>query len=113
MGPDTRLITLQNGVDSVERIAPILGGEQVAGGSAYIATVIGRARCDRPYQPVRETALRPHRRPGRWRTRDVSRMPQDKAGIDIETAKDMNRVRWEKFTFLVAMSGTTAATRQR
>ena len=27
VGPDTRVITLQNGVDSVERVAPILGAE--------------------------------------------------------------------------------------
>ena len=40
VGPDTRLITLQNGVDSVERIAPILGAEQTIGGVAYIATTI-------------------------------------------------------------------------
>ena len=42
IGPNTRLITFQNGVDSVERIAPILGADHIAGGSAYIATVIGR-----------------------------------------------------------------------
>ena len=32
VGPDTRVITLQNGVDSVERLAPILGDEAVIGG---------------------------------------------------------------------------------
>jgi 2-dehydropantoate 2-reductase len=40
IGPETRLITLQNGVDSVERIAPILGADHVVGGIAYLATVI-------------------------------------------------------------------------
>ena len=40
IGANTRVITFQNGVDSVERIAPILGAEHVIGGSAYIATVI-------------------------------------------------------------------------
>ena len=30
LGPDTRVITLQNGVDSVERLAPILGAERVS-----------------------------------------------------------------------------------
>src|ERR1700693_459741 len=29
LGPDSRLITLQNGVDSVERIAPILGADRI------------------------------------------------------------------------------------
>ncbi len=40
VGPDTRVITLQNGVDSAERIAPILGADNVVAGSAHIATVI-------------------------------------------------------------------------
>ena len=35
IGPNTRVITLQNGVDSVERIAPILGADHVVGGIAY------------------------------------------------------------------------------
>ncbi len=34
VGKDTRVITLQNGVDSVERVAPILGVEQTIGGAA-------------------------------------------------------------------------------
>src|SRR5688572_16178293 len=36
VGPGTRVITLQNGVDSVERIAPVLGDDTTIGGSAYI-----------------------------------------------------------------------------
>src|SRR6478609_1030139 len=33
VGPNTRVITLQNGVDSVERLHPILGDEAVVGGT--------------------------------------------------------------------------------
>ena len=40
LGPDSRLITFQNGVDSVERLSAVLGGDRVVGGAAYIATVI-------------------------------------------------------------------------
>ena len=40
VGPQTRVITLQNGIDSVERVAPILGSDQTVGGVAYIASVI-------------------------------------------------------------------------
>src|ERR1700688_1657023 len=37
---DSRAITLQNGIDSVERVAPILGADKTIGGAAYIATVV-------------------------------------------------------------------------
>src|SRR5450631_4233009 len=40
VGENTRVITLQNGVDSVERIAPILGIEQTIGGLASISASI-------------------------------------------------------------------------
>ncbi|HKU05275.1 MAG TPA: 2-dehydropantoate 2-reductase, partial [Bradyrhizobium sp.] len=40
VGAHTRIIPLQNGVDSAERIAPILGADNVVAGSAYIATVL-------------------------------------------------------------------------
>src|SRR5580692_2521727 len=38
VGPDSRVITFQNGVDSVERLQPILGADAVVGGVTYIAT---------------------------------------------------------------------------
>src|SRR6202012_1730843 len=37
VGPQTRVIPLQNGVDSTERLAPILGRANVVAGSVYIA----------------------------------------------------------------------------
>src|SRR3974377_1725622 len=37
VGENTRVITLQNGVDSVERIAPILGIEQTISGAAQLS----------------------------------------------------------------------------
>jgi 2-dehydropantoate 2-reductase len=40
VGSKTRVITLQNGVDSVERLAPILGDDATIGGATYIVTTI-------------------------------------------------------------------------
>src|SRR6202142_860815 len=42
VGPNTRVITLQNGVDSVERLAPILGARHTIGGVTYVVSVISR-----------------------------------------------------------------------
>src|SRR5215472_12618172 len=39
---NTRVITLQNGVDSVERLAPILGDDVTIGGATYIVTTIAK-----------------------------------------------------------------------
>jgi 2-dehydropantoate 2-reductase len=42
LGPESRVITLQNGVDSVERLAPILGEEATVAGTTYVVTTIAK-----------------------------------------------------------------------
>ena len=42
VGSNTRVITLQNGVDSVERLAPILGDDATIGGATYVVATIAR-----------------------------------------------------------------------
>lgn len=111
IGPNTRLITFQNGVDSVERIVPILGADHIVGGSAYIATVIGRPGVvvhTSPFAKLRCGRIDG----GADGALEAFSDAATKAGIDIETTREMNRVRWEKFTFLVALSGITASTRE-
>ena len=81
--PHTRVITLQNGVDSVERIAPILGAEHVIGGAAYIATVIGSPGVISHTSQFAQDGVRAHR----WTTPTRSSPPspplRKQAGIDI------------------------------
>jgi 2-dehydropantoate 2-reductase len=47
LGRESRVITLQNGVDSVERLAPILGEEAVIAGTTYVVALAGKS-ADRP-----------------------------------------------------------------
>ncbi|HEY7997529.1 MAG TPA: 2-dehydropantoate 2-reductase [Pseudolabrys sp.] len=108
VGPSTRVITLQNGIDSVERVAPILGAEQTIGGVAYIATVIGVPGV------IKHTSSFAKMRFGR-----VDKKPDAKlqafvnagkaAKIDVDISTDIERERWEKFSFLTAMAGTTSS----
>ena len=42
IGPDTVVITLQNGVEAVDMVAKHVGKEHVAGGAAYIVIVIDK-----------------------------------------------------------------------
>jgi 2-dehydropantoate 2-reductase len=111
VGPDTRVITLQNGVDSYERVSPILGKEQTIAGTAYIATVL------RAPGVVSHTSKFAMMRCGR-----IDGAPDAKlqafvdaakaANIDIQLQADMNRERWQKFIFLSAMAGANCATRE-
>jgi 2-dehydropantoate 2-reductase len=110
IGPNSRLITLQNGVDSVERIAPILGADQTIGGIAAIATVI-----DTP-GVIKQTSSFAMMRFGRADKRaDATLQAFVDAGkaaqIDVAIADDIERERWQKFIFLTAMAGATSALR--
>ena len=110
VGPDTRVITLQNGVDSYERVAPILGADQTVAGTAYIATVLAGPGV------VSHTSQFALMRCGRIDGRPDAKLAAFAAAakaakIDIEVAEDMNRERWEKFIFLSAMAGINSATR--
>ncbi|MGX5848239.1 2-dehydropantoate 2-reductase [Mesorhizobium sp. PL10] len=109
--PDTRVITLQNGVDSAERLSPILGAGNVVAGCAYIAAAIaspgvvahtskfarlifGRAdgKPDAMLQAFADAAL--------------------SAKLDVALSDAIERERWQKFVFLIGLSGATAATRK-
>src|SRR5688572_23482998 len=40
VGPDSMVLVLQNGVDGIERLSPILGRDRIVGGVAQISAVI-------------------------------------------------------------------------
>ena len=110
VGPGTRVITLQNGIDNVERIAPNLGSEQTVGGAAYIATVIASPGV------IKQTSHFAKMRFGRADKRPDATLQAfadtgKAAKIDIDISADINVELWEKFIFLTAMAGSTGSMR--
>jgi 2-dehydropantoate 2-reductase len=111
VGPNTRVITLQNGVDSVERIRPIVGADHAVGGIAYIATVIAEpGRISHTSQFARMTFGHGDRRADGQLDALVAAAKDAK--VDMALSPDFEVERWEKFVFLVAMSALTSATRK-
>jgi 2-dehydropantoate 2-reductase len=110
VGANTRVITLQNGVDSVERVAPILGAAQTVGGAAYIASVIAAPGV------IKQTSHFAKMRFGHADKRpDAVLQAFADAGkaakIDVDISADINVELWEKFIFLTAMAGSTGSMR--
>jgi 2-dehydropantoate 2-reductase len=110
LGPNTRVITLQNGVDSYERIAPIVGPERAIPGVTYVVTVIERPgviKQTSQFQSVTCGTI-----DGRSDAPLSAFVDAAKAaGIPITLSDNIARDRWHKFIFLSATSGATAATR--
>jgi 2-dehydropantoate 2-reductase len=111
VGSNTRVITLQNGVDSVERLAPILGHDAMVGGTTYVLATISRPGV------IRHTGTTARIRCGRLNQRPdavlAGYVEQMKAAnIDITLTDHIVLDIWKKFVLLSGNSGITASTRQ-
>jgi 2-dehydropantoate 2-reductase len=111
VGPDTRVITLQNGVDSVERLAPIIGDAAAIGGATYVVSNIPAPGVIRHTGAIaRILCGRLDRRPDPVLAKYVYEIMAAK--IDITLSDDMWLDLWKKFALLSGTSGATASTRQ-
>ena len=113
VGPQTTVLTVQNGVDSAAQVASHVGEAAVIGGPTYIATALAAPGV------IEQTGT--HRRivfgevfGALPRMTDrVRRIHEALAGADIqaEAVEDGRVPIWEKFIFLVPLAGFTGATR--
>jgi 2-dehydropantoate 2-reductase len=110
MRPDTAIISLQNGVHKDDMLRAVFGDAAVMGGVAYMATTIVRPGV------IGQTGAMQRMIFGEF---DGRRSPRAEAllaackagGIDAEISSDIRRAIWEKYVFLVGLSGATTATR--
>jgi 2-dehydropantoate 2-reductase len=110
VGPNTRVITLQNGVDSYERVSAVLGKDHVIPGTAYIAAVLGGPGV--MLHTSKFAIMRCGRIDGSKDAKfDAFVEAAKAANIDIQPQDDMNRERWQKFIFLSSMAGVNCLTR--
>jgi 2-dehydropantoate 2-reductase len=110
LGPDTRVITLQNGVDSYERIAPIIGPEHAIPGVTYVVSVIDRPGAIKQasnFQSITCGTIDGHPDAPLAAFVDAAKA----ANIPITLSDNIERERWHKFIFLSGTSGATAVTR--
>lgn len=111
VGRHTVVIPFQNGVDAVDLLSRGLPRERIAAGVAYIAAVIGEPGTivhTGTMARLRVGALQPDQL-------DTLRAFVDAgaaAGFGTELVDNPDRMIWEKFCVLNAMSALTAVTRQ-
>src|SRR5262245_49082440 len=109
IGPNTVVITLQNGVDAMDMVAKHVGAHHVAGGAAYIVVVI-----DKPGYLRHTTAhqLVFGERDGRRTDRIVAfEQAGIRAGFQAKATSDVDADLWVKFVRLATWSGMTTVTR--
>jgi 2-dehydropantoate 2-reductase len=111
LGAESRAITLQNGVDSVERLAPILGEEATITGTTYVVTTIAKPGViHHTGTTARIHCGRLDRRPDPVLAGYVEQIKA--ANVDIILTENMLLDIWKKFVLLSGTSGMTASTRK-
>ncbi|MEF8842757.1 MAG: 2-dehydropantoate 2-reductase [Haloarculaceae archaeon] len=110
VGEDTAVISLQNGVRNEEILAEAVGEDRVVGGVCYIfSTIQEPGVVEHMGGPARivfgELDGTVTERTDRFR--DLC----ERADIEVTLSEDVRVDTWEKFAFIVAQAGMTAATR--
>ncbi len=107
VGPQTRVVTFQNGIDSVDVLSRFVPRSQVIGGAAYISTYVAR-----PGVIVHLGSVAQFKTGGREdATITALSIAAGKVGLDLQAVDDIAQVIWMKFVTLCAFSGGTALMR--
>jgi len=104
------VISLQNGVQKDDMLAPIVGRDKLMGGAAYIGVAIARPGVIRKTGTLERLAF------GEY---DNKKSPRAQAFFDackagdiiVDIPADITLELWQKFVILVAMSSVTASMR--
>jgi 2-dehydropantoate 2-reductase len=110
IGPDTGVISLQNGVVKDDILRPIIGAKALMGGVAYMGTAIAEPGVIKHTGTVQRIVFGEY--DGRRSERAEGLLEWSrKGGLDAAISDDIRRTLWEKFAFLVGMAAVTASIR--
>jgi 2-dehydropantoate 2-reductase len=110
VGPGTGVISLQNGVIKDDILRRRFGDAAVMGGVGYVATHVSRPGVIHQTGTMQRVIL------GEYDGRKSARAEflHDallRSGVDAELSPDVRKVIWEKYVFLVGLSGATTTMR--
>lgn len=110
VGPQTAVLSLQNGVIKDDILRKAFGEAAVMGGVTYLATNISRPGVIHQTGTMQRLLFGEY--DGRRSTRAEHLLEALlRAGVQAEISDDVRRTLWEKYVFLVGLSGTTATMR--
>lgn len=110
VGPDTVVLSLQNGIDAAERIGAVVGMSHLLGGATWVSSTIEAPGVIRQESQFRRIVLGELDGRVTPRAQAVCEALQS-TGATVELAADIRQVIWTKFVFIAALSGVGAVTR--
>ena len=110
VGPDTAVLSFQNGVTKDEILIREFGAAAVMGGAGYVATRIARPGVIEQTGTIQRLVFGEYDGRRSARAEELLKAALA-AGIDAQLSTDIRRALWEKFVFLVGLSATTTSMR--
>jgi 2-dehydropantoate 2-reductase len=107
LGPNTLVLTLQNGLGVEEPVAEVVGGARVLGAICFVGvtrTAPGVVQCAFPGLVM----LGEFGRPAQARTREVAAL-FEAAGVKCEAQDNLEELRWKKLVWNVPFNGLAIA----
>ena len=110
LGPETAVISFQNGVQKDDVLRRAVGAERVIGGVGYIGSKIGSPGVISHTGTMQRLVFGEYDGSNSSRVLALQRACL-RGGIDAEISGDIRRTIWEKFVFLVGLSASTTTMR--
>jgi len=110
VGPETVVVSFQNGVDAAERIGAVVGMEHLIGGATWLSAAIEAPGVIGQYSQFRRIAL------GEFDGQTTPRLHAivgalNATGATIEVSDNILKVLWTKFVFIASVSALGSLTR--
>jgi len=110
VGPETVILSLQNGIEAVERIGKIVGEEHVIGGATWLSSAVEAPGVIRQISQFRRIALGEFHGGRSERIQSIYEV-FNQTGITVEISDDIQKVLWTKLVFITAVSSIGSLTR--
>lgn len=110
IGPQTVVMSLQNGVDAAERISTVIGVEHVIGGATWLSSAVEAPGVIKQISQFRRIVLGELDGGKSARIQSIYEV-LEKTGISAEISENIQKVLWSKFVFIASVSGLGSLTR--
>jgi 2-dehydropantoate 2-reductase len=110
VGPQTAVLSLQNGVDSAERIGKVVGMEHMLGGATWLSSAVEAPGVIKQVSQFRRIVFGELDGTRSERIQSVYEVLKS-TGIDVEISENILKVLWTKFVFISSASSFGSLTR--
>ena len=110
VGPQTTVLSLQNGIEAAERIGEVVGMEHMIGGATWLSSAVEAPGVIKQISQFRRIVLGELDHGRSERIQSIFEV-LNSTGITVEISENIQKVLWTKFVFIAAVSSIGSLTR--